>query len=186
LFHRDLKYLNLTCLKLTCEHKTMNLNEYLLSFSGKNAAEAEKLGIGIYRQYYLDNGKAFGVRKNHADEVVMFFEDRFEHAFWTSSNRARYPDKKDVIALDRLERIQWIYLVISGRVPGVECWHVPSITGRRRPPNCLYIVWEEGYVVWLEPRNNGGWRFSSAYVTGRADIRRYCFGGGKVWTAPKK
>ena len=81
--------------------------------------------------------------------------------------------------------LRWIAPLIRGEVPGSECWEVPSPTGRRRPPNRLYIIWDERYVVWLEPREKVGWKFSSAYEKTSGTIRDYCRGGGKIWTGKK-
>lgn len=121
-------------------------------------------------------------RTTHDNLEVVFHKDRFEHAFYTSSNRARRPHDKDIVDLKRIVRIRWILAVVSGNVRDSECWECPSKeTGRRKPPDRLYIVWSEGYVVWLHPKADGGWRFSTAYCAPIAEIKKYCRGGTKIW-----
>ena len=158
----------------------MDLGGLLLDLGGMGDDDIEALARDWYDRLYVTSGQC-GFHTCHDGEEVVFWRDRFEHAFFTSSNWARYPDRKDRLARDRIERIRWIGEVIAGRVPGSACWEVPSPTGRRRPPNRLYLVSSERYVVWLEPRMRGGWKFSSAYVAQPRQLRNYCAGGRRIW-----
>lgn len=118
----------------------------------------------------------------HDGQLVIFHKDRFDHAFYTSKDRARRPYDKDVVDMKRVIRARWIHALITGGVANSECWECPSKeTGRREPPDRLYIIWDEGYVIWLHPRSEGGWRFSTAYCAPIAEIKKYCQGGKKIW-----
>jgi hypothetical protein len=158
----------------------MNLQEVLLDFSQVRDDDLAANGEQAYRENYLNRGK-FGVHTCHDGGEVIFHEDRFGHAFFDKPNRWSLTKSRDIPDESRLERMRWIGALIRGEVANSECWEVPSPTGRRRAPNRLYIIWEEKYVVWLEPRQNGGWKFSTAYVKTRGTIRDYCRGGGKIW-----
>lgn len=158
----------------------MDLQALLLDLGGKGDGEIEATGREWYERLYITRGNC-GFHECHDGEEVVFWRDRFEHAFFTSSNWARYPDRKDKLAVDRIARIRWIGEVIAGNVPKSACWEVPSPTGRRRPPNRLYVVSNECYVVWLEPRMRGGWKFSSAYAPQPRRLREYCAGGRRIW-----
>jgi hypothetical protein len=159
----------------------MDLDAQLLNLDGLTEAEIEAIGRTEYERLYILSGK-FGVHRLHDDSEAIFWLDRFEHAFWTSPNRRRDPYSKTMLALERIARVRWIAAVMRGCVPESECWHVPGDGGRRHPPNRLYVLWPRKYIVWFEPRKNSGWKFSSAYTTSAPDIRRYCYGGRKIWT----
>jgi hypothetical protein len=75
---------------------------------------------------------------------------------------------------------------VNGRVPGSACFEVPSPTGRYRPPNRVYAIFETPYVVWLEPRKDSGWKFKSAYPLSIEDIRKYTSRGRTVWKYQEK
>jgi hypothetical protein len=136
-------------------------------------------GFALYRDLYLTKGR-IGVQQTHDGQIVLFHEDRFEHAFQTTSDKFCSPERKDVADAQRVARIRWIRPVVTGMVTGTACFEVPSPTGRSRPPNRLYVVECELYVVWLEPRTAGGWKFSSAYRATRDGIERYKRGGRTV------
>lgn len=158
----------------------MDLDSLLLNLGGMAAHQIEAHAIGEYVRLYINAGN-YGRHTAHDGTEVVFWKDRFEHAFKTSSNRARYAYLKDILAIDRIERMQWIGAVIAGKVPDSECWEVAGEGNRRHPPNRLYIVWPKLYVVWLEPRKESGWKFASAYSPSTADIRRYIRGARKIW-----
>jgi hypothetical protein len=158
----------------------MNLRELLIDLSAVTDAELEKKGRELYRTYCLDNDR-FGVRLCHDGQKAIFHATRFSHAFYDKPSRWSYVKSRDLPDESRLERVRWIGEVVGGKAPDSECWEVPGPDGRRRPPNRLYLVWPENYVVWLEPRTEGGWKFSTAYVKTTGRIRDYCRGGSKVW-----
>jgi hypothetical protein len=159
----------------------MDLSSLLLCLDGLTDSQIEAVAREWYAKLYITTSRGFGVLKSHDGDEVIFWRDRFEHAFFTTSDRIGHPDRKDVVARERIERIRWIRGVVAGNVAESACWEVPSPTGRRRPPNRLYIVSSEIYVVWLEPRISGGWKFSSAYTATAQNVRRYCQGGKKIW-----
>jgi hypothetical protein len=160
------------------------LAELLIDLSEFSDEDAEQVTFDRYAELYLDRGtspKRTGLQRAHDGERVIFFEDRFPHAFSeTVSWYAKGPFDRS-----RGERVAWIGPVVSGEVPGTECWLVPPKNGGHRtdnrPRNRLYIVNDEGYVVWLEPLRAGGFKFSSAYVAGPGDLRRYRKTGRKLW-----
>ena len=85
------------------------------------------------------------------------------------------------VATEGIERMRWIGRLIAGEIYGSACFEVPSPTGRLRPPNRLYVVFETPFVVWLEPRRDGGWKLRTAYPTSIEEIRKYTRGGRTVW-----
>lgn len=58
--------------------------------------------------------------------------------------------------------------MIRGKIEGAEYCHIPKGGQRDRHGRIrikrLYILWEENYIIWLEPTIEGAWKFSSAYV----------------------
>jgi hypothetical protein len=124
--------------------------------------------------------------KAHDDEDVFFRGDRFKHAFFTSWNRVGHPKDKSCLDADRITRIRWIEHVIAGRVESTACYKAQG-PGQAKPfTNRLYVVSSELYVVWLEPRKERGWRFSSAYQASAQDIRRYCKNAKRIWKYQEK
>jgi len=158
----------------------MDLQALLLTLDGLDLAQIESLARTEYRTQILNSGK-IGIHRAHDGSEVVFHEDRFEHAFFTSPNRARNPYEKTKLDQERVRRIRWIRGTIAGNAPGSECWEVPGAGMRRRPPDRIYVIWPEGYVIWLFPRDQGGWKFSSAYAPGAKEIRRYLHGGRRIW-----
>lgn len=154
----------------------VNLLEEVSGLSGDALYDR---GFSIYRELYLTKGRV-GVEQTHDSQILLFHADRFEHAFHTTSDRLCSPDRKDILDVNRVARIRWIRPVVTGRVARTGCFEVPSPTGRLRPPNRLYVVEPELYVVWLEPRTSGGWKFSSAYPATRDCVARYKRGGRTV------
>lgn len=160
----------------------------LIDLSGLDDNEAELATLDKYAALYLDKGRApkrLGVRTTHDGEEVLFYEDRFPHAFSATVSWCT----KGAFDRTRGERVAWIGPVIAGEIDGTECWTVPPKNGGRRGPrrrpDRLYVVSSTGYVVWLSPRDEGGWKFSSAYVAGHGDIRRYHSYGRRIWARKK-
>jgi hypothetical protein len=150
----------------------MHLGGLLEPLEGLSDEEIEERGERLYRELYLNRGRV-GVHRAHDGEVVLFHEDRFEHAFFGTQQWRWHPERKETVDRERVRRIRWIGEVISGRVEGSEClegvWHLGREARRKR----MYVVWDENYVVWLEPRRQGGWKFSTAYVASKELIRKY-------------
>lgn len=162
-----------------------DLKSLLLDLSNRSTEEVEKFGRQLYRTLYVPNGR-FGVHRTHDDKLLMFHARQFDHAFYTTSDRYGHPERKDVLRTGSVERIHWIGQLVSGVVPGSACFEVPGPTGRSRPPNRFYAVFETPFVVWLEPRKDGGWNFASAYPLSIEEIRKYQRGGKTVWKWKEK
>ena len=158
--------------------------DLLLDLSGKTDDEAAAFGERQYRELYLQRGRT-GSLQTHDGELVLFFEDRYHHAFHTSNNRAKHAYSKAKVASDRIERLAWIGPMIEGRFPDFECWEVPLKVpeeGQRNfPGKRLYVSWAHCYLVWLNIRNNGGYIFSTAYCCHQKDIARYIQRSRKLW-----
>lgn len=154
----------------------MSLKELLFDISDLSDEEAFDEGRRIYDAEYVRSDIRL-----YNDDKVIFHKDRYDHAFRTSPNRARNVYSKKKIALDRIKKIRWIKEVLAGNVEGSECWFVCPKDGNRRERDRLMVVWDYRYVIWLNPRKDGNWRFSSAYPTSAGDIRRYTRGGTKAW-----
>jgi hypothetical protein len=148
----------------------VDLKSLLLNLDGMAVADASELGAKLYDQIYITSPRR-GIHKTHDGEDVYFWFDRFTHAF--------HNDKaKTVLDKGRVARIRWIKEIVEGNAPEFECW---LINKAPRPDNRLYIVWGENYVVWLEPREAGGWKFSTAYPAEREQIKIYIEDGECIW-----
>jgi len=139
--------------------------------------EVKEEGALVYEQEFFSNGGKRGEILLHDGQVAFIFRDRFEHAFYTSPDRIRHPYSKSKIAHDRVERIKWIKPILEGKVKGTQCWLVPDPRRKKR----LYVVMQEQYIIWLEERNDGGWKFSTAYCAENQNIKRYTTKGVKIW-----
>lgn len=125
----------------------------------------------------------------HCSEILMrdgfavrFYADRFDHAFFTSPDRARHPYSKTKLAVDRIERMAWIGAIIRGEVEGAECWEVLPQSGRQHPRDRVLIHWDAGYVIWLQPNKEGNaYKFSSAYPVPPKELSNLVRGGRKKW-----
>lgn len=155
-----------------------------LDLIGKTDAEASKLGEARYSELYLGCGRT-GSLQAHDGETVIFYKDRYHHAFHTSPDRSRHAYSKAKVARDRIERLAWIGPLIEGRFSNYECWEVPLKIPeegfRCFPGKRLYVSWSLGYVVWLEPLRKGGFKLSSCYCVPSGEIARYIKGGRKKW-----
>lgn len=163
----------------------MDLKSLLLDIETLELDEIERTERRLYKEIYLQFD-AYGVLKAHDDENVFFWAKQFEHAFFTSKDRARHPEDKSNLAVDRIMRIRWIEHVIAGRVESTACYKAQSPGQKKHFTNRLYVVPSELYVIWLEPRDKGGWRFSSAYNSSAQDIRKYCNTGKRIWKYQEK
>ncbi|MBI3683702.1 MAG: hypothetical protein HY235_25285 [Acidobacteria bacterium] len=152
----------------------------MLDLTGLTDAEIERLGRRRFNELYI-NLRDCGVLGAHDASDVVIWRERFDHAFFTTTDPISHRDRKDLLAVDRIQRVAWIGPVIQGLVDNTQCWEVPSPTGRVRPPNRLYIASPQFYVVWLEPRISGGWRFSSAYPAAAQTISGYVRRGTMIW-----
>jgi len=150
------------------------LASLLLDLSGLSDEEAEKLVYQEYIRLYMDRETRkgmIGIRKTHDGEDVLFTEWRFDHAFFKSAYKTSRKFNKGKFSKQRAARINWIEQIIAGTIDGCEFCHVPDFSRHdssgRVMVKRLYILWEECYLVWLEPREKGGWWFPSTYVENR-------------------
>ncbi len=155
--------------------KIKDLRDSLLDLEGFSESEIEILGRRHFSDLFLTNAIR-GIHKLHDGEDVVFYKKTFDHAFFLSP-------KKEVIEKARVARIRWILPLISGIVPTSECLHVSR---DYRPDSRLYVGFEQLYVVWLEPRDFGGWRYSTSYKTDRDSLTRYLRSGKRIWRYPKE
>jgi len=166
----------------------VNLVDLVLDLSAITETEAATEGERRFHAEFITRNGRSGVLLAHDDVEVKFFADRYHHAFHTSQDRARQAYAKDKVAVDRVERIRWIKPIIAGRVANIECWEIPLKVPeegfRCFPGKRAYVSWSHGYIVWLEPLRNGGFKFSSAYSLPNAEISRYTTRARKLWTSP--
>jgi hypothetical protein len=165
------------------------LASLLLDLSGLSDEKAEELTYREYIKLYTDremHSGRIGLRKTHDGKDVIFYEDRFEHAFFTSAYKTSRQYNKGKLDRVRASRLPWIGQIIEGNIPGTECWKIcragryhsgASTTAR------LYVLWDQNYLVWLEPQGEGAWWFSTAYVAtgGRKYIRNITANGSCFW-----
>lgn len=152
----------------------------LLDVGDLSEVQLERKGRDLYRELYLDNDR-YGIRQTHDHQTLVFHANQFGHAFFTSSNKLCHPERKDMLRSGSIERIRWIEPLVLGQAESSACFEVPGPNGRYRPPNRLYAMYQHPFVVWLEPRKNSGWKFSSAYPCSIEEIHRYSRGGRTVW-----
>ncbi len=166
------------------------LASLLIDLSEMSDEEADQFVFEKYVELYLDQRqepRRIGVRQAHDGQEILFTESRYDHAFGTSREKTSRRYAKDKFDQLRGERVAWIAPVVAGRIDGTECWVIPPKDERRDKEGRilnqrLYLVRPERYVVWLEPSSRGdGWWFSTAYVAGFGDVRRWCQTGRKAW-----
>jgi len=145
-------------------------------FTGMDAAQAEQQGRDLYRSLYLDGDSPFGNRQAHDGQPVAFYltgQHGFDHGFFTSSDLIGHKERKDVLDFGRLERMPWIGPVIRGEVQGVEFRKETFRRGQALFEKRLYLLPQEGYVVWLEPQTRGGFKFATAFNPAASVLAEY-------------
>lgn len=157
----------------------VDLTSLLLDLSGLDDAQAEQLGRAEFRSLYTPQGARGSVRAYDGSEVV-FFADRFEHAFFTTTDRYRHQFAKNVLARSRVARVRWIGPILRGEVANTQCWESLRSPGTDQMKR-LCIASSELYVIWLDARRDGGWRFSTAYTVLGAQASDYAYGKRVVW-----
>lgn len=158
----------------------VDLNSLLLSFDGLSSEAAFEEGRKIYMEIFAVRGSRGRLFMEDGAEIV-FYADRYDHAFRTSSDRARRAYSKSEVAIPRIERIRWIREILEGRVPNTECRHVPNESQKWEPPKHVVLAWDYSYIIWLNGLRDGAWRFSSAYPSTTEDMRRYTKISKTVW-----
>ncbi len=154
----------------------MNLNDLLLDLSNIPENELENFARAKYREIYVTSGNR-GVMNCHDGDEVIFWESRFDHAFYTPKNW-RETSVKQVLDKRRIERMAWIRPLICGDVPNSACWIINENLVKR-----MYAVASKGYLVWLELKRDGSWQFSSAYayVADISYIYKQTRGQSQIW-----
>jgi len=134
-------------------------------------------GRQLYSENFLNQSNSRGQMDTHDGANVVFYADRYDHAFRTSPDRARRAYDKSKVAIDRIERILWIRTLIGTTAQHITC-------KQKSPPprwKRAYYCYENNYVVWLESQRveNGrpiGWKFSSAYPLPVTEFKRTTHG----------
>ncbi len=149
-----------------------DLEALLLDVEALNSVQLLQEGLRLYRELYLNKGHV-GVHKTHDGQPLLFYEQQFEHAFWSSPDKWSSPHLKVRLARERIARIRWIGHLLAGQVDGSCCFQGSGIGHPSRHENRLYVIPVRLYVVWLEPRTSGGWKFYSAYPATRELVSEY-------------
>ena len=151
--------------------------EFLKLDSLVDPEETFEYGRQIYSREFLNQSDSRGQIIAHDQEKVVFYADRYDHAFRTSPDRARRAHDKSKVAIDRIERILWIKELIGKTGGKMTCKE------KSPPPRWqrVYYCYDRNYVVWLEAlRLDGGrpigWKFSSAYPVPVAEFKRTTHG----------
>ena len=100
-----------------------DLQSLLMNLNGLDDARVERLGRAEFRRLYVPNGGRGTLRACDGSEVV-FFEDRFDHAFFTTTDRYRRPYAKNIVSRDRIARVAWIGPVLRGEAANTQCWEL--------------------------------------------------------------
>jgi len=151
----------------------VNIEELLVRTDGMTAFTAGQCAREIYEQY-VD-----GQLVAHDGQRVWFFSNRFEHAF-RRDNSGKGGEKNE-IDFNRVQRARWIEPVIAGHVAGTVCRLVPDQKSTDRGSSRLYMVQSECYVVWLLPKTDGTWTFSTAYKAFGFQMKKYRQLGVEIW-----
>jgi hypothetical protein len=141
--------------------KITDVRTLLLDLDDLSDSEVAELGRKEYSDLFLTMAKR-GIHDLHDGEKVVFFAERYDHAFFISPTKVN-------IERGRVARIRWILPLMQGKVPNSQCWLKPKLRGDQR----FYVCNGLRYIVWLEPRTVGGWRFSSAYNAEQDEIEYY-------------
>ena len=150
-------------------------DEHLLDITDIKEGDLEEFARAIFRELFIEaNGR--GEHLTHDNEVVVFWETRFDHAFYKPKDW-RETSEKQVVDDKRVERMPWILPLIGGEIANSECWRVNSKGRVKR----MYVLRAKGYVVWLESRGEGQWTFSTGYVANTGYIYNQTRGQKRIW-----
>jgi|SRR5712692_5190601 len=144
-----------------------DLRPLLLDLTGLDEAAIEALGVKTYCDYYLQRFNR-GIHNAHDGEPVYFYRSTaMSHALHQTIDGPHGPTKGPICPM-RVARVKWIKEFISGNVADSELWLVPDKRGFDK--RC-YCSTKHGYVIWLSPREDGGWMFKTAYHASPKYIR---------------
>src|SRR5579862_5253050 len=96
------------------------LSKLLLSFGGLPPEQIQSHTKELYVKFYCSE-----TILTHDGGRITFTDERFDHAFFSTDDKINKRFGKHQFMLDRAERLHWIAAIVSGKVPGVECWKVP-------------------------------------------------------------
>ena len=166
----------------------LELEKLLLITEGLSTEALTNSARDLFNALYITSDERHGLMDTHDGDTVVFYADRFHHAFFTSPDRIRHPNLKTVLDSSRVRRIRWIGELIRGNVKGSACWEIPEYNYPGAPiGKRLYITDSHLFVVWLESNSSPTvkWRFSSAYVAHARDTRQYTKGATRIWRLEK-
>lgn len=125
-----------------------------------------------YKKYYVEKYCKKGLQTFDGIEVT-FHEDRFDHAFYESSDKVN--GNKDIFSVERAKRIDWIEYVLKN--PNAELY-VGWDKKRKTYDNSrrVAIITPEDYVVIIMITGNKKGKFVTAYYADNSAI--------KIRTAP--
>jgi len=159
----------------SCRLPILSPDELLLDITDIHENDLEEFARQKYRELFIQsNGR--GEHTLHDGEKVIFWETRFEHALY-DAKEWQHSAVKDVLDKRRLERLAWVLPLLSGNMPTSECWMVTQGGRTKR----FYVMPAKGFVVWLEPKSNGTWTFSTGYDVSPAYIYQRTRGGRRLW-----
>ena len=146
-----------------------DLRPLLLDLTGLDEAAIEALGFKTYCDCYLDNFNR-GVHLAHDGEKVHFYRSTAKtHCLHQTVKGPSGLPMKGPICPTRVTRVRWAKEFISGNVAESELWLVPDKRGFDK--RC-YVSSKHGHIIWLSPRDDGGWNFKTAYQADPGYIRR--------------
>jgi len=151
----------------------LDLDSLLIRTQGMSLLEARRLAREYYEKYCVRSEI-----RTHDCQRVWFHSNRFDHAF--SRDAACRGGTKDEIDLLRVERLHWIPELVGGRIRSSVCRSVMD-KDPNRGSSRLYMIDSECYVVWLLPRDDGDWAFSTAYKAYTYQMKKYRDLGPIIW-----
>ena len=91
---------------------------------------------------------------------IYFYEDRFDHAFYESSN---YKGSKDIFSIKRAERIDWIERVLKDTTAELFIGY-DSLQKNYNNTRRVAIINDDDYVVVIQLTRENRAKFITAYV----------------------
>ena len=93
----------------------------LVDLSGLSDDDAYELGETLYSKTFLNQSARRGELLTHDGMPLIFWAERYDHAFKTSSDRIRRAHDKDKVARTRIERFHWILKLLACADDGIKC-----------------------------------------------------------------
>ncbi len=145
----------------------------LVDLTGLSDDDAYELGETLYAETFLNQSDRRGELLTHDGMPLIFWWERYDHAFTTSSDRVRRAHDKDIVARTRIARFHWILKLLACVDDGIKCKQLSPPDRWKR----AYYSLEHGHIVWLEQaKMQGGrptaWKFSSSYNVPAEEIKR--------------